>query len=141
MAEPAISLNTQDISFDYPSPAKLKQWINHVVESEGGKTKALNFILCGDDHLDSMNKKYLDHDTLTDVITFPYSEDTKKLEGDIYMSLDRIRENATELNLALEDELKRVMIHGVLHLLGYGDKTPEDKSRMTEAEDRYLKIY
>lgn len=141
MAEPAISLNTQDISFDYPSPAKLKQWINGVVESEGAKTETLNFILCRDDHLLGMNQKYLDHDTLTDVITFPYSENIKKLEGDIYMSLDRIRENASQLNLSLEDELKRVMIHGLLHLLGYGDKTPQDKSKMTEAEDRYLAIY
>jgi len=141
MAESAILFNTQDVTFSYPSPAKLKKWIISVVQTEGGNIQVLNFIICSDNYLLSMNRKYLEHDTFTDVITFPYSQVISKLEGDIYISLERIKENSADRDIPLEEELKRVMIHGVLHLLGYGDKSEEAKRKMTEVEDRYLQTF
>lgn len=141
MAVAAISLHTKNIPHPYPSPSKLKRWINQVVTTEGGQIHALSFILCTDDYLAGLNKKYLKHDTLTDIITFPYSNNIQELEADIYISYDRINENASSLKVELEEELKRVMVHGVLHLLGYGDKDKKSKALITKMENQYLKDF
>jgi rRNA maturation RNase YbeY len=98
----------------------------------------LNFIFCSDNYLLSINQNYLKHDTLTDIITFNNSEDKRVIVGDIFISLERIRENAQRFNVTSESELHRVMIHGTLHLLGYADKGKEAKALMTDKENHYL---
>ena len=137
--EEIIQLHSEDVPFEHINPMKVKKWLNTVVEQEGRKVAALSFIFCSDDYLHKINVQYLDHDTLTDVITFQYSEGkTSDIEGDIFISIDRIRENAKSFGNSFEDELHRVMIHGTLHLLGYLDKTAEDKTQMTQKENEYL---
>ncbi len=101
----------------------------------------LNFIFCPDDYLLEINRKYLKHDYYTDIITFPYRQHPEPLEADIYISIDRVKENATNLGVSFQDELLRVIIHGVLHLLGYKDKSPEDLARMREMEEQCLQRY
>ena len=116
----------------------LKAWIKSVIEEEGYALKELNFILCSDEYLLRINQQYLNHDTYTDVITFDNSEELKMIVGDIFISLERIQENAREFKHTVADELCRVMVHGTLHLLGYKDKGKAAKNLMTEKEDYYL---
>ncbi len=111
-------------------------WICQAIHTEGGLPACVNFIFCNDSFLHQINVTYLKHDTLTDVITFPYAENP--LEGDIYISVERVSENAEKYRVTFDQELHRVMIHGLLHLLGYNDKTSADKDRMTAQEDYYL---
>jgi len=99
----------------------------------------LNYIFCSDTYLHKINLEYLKHDTLTDIITFDYSE-KKQISGDIFISIDRIKENAPKFNQSTDIELNRVLIHGVLHLLGYKDKTPKEKETMRAKEDFYLTL-
>ena len=101
---------------------------------------ALNYIFCSDAFLLSLNVEYLNHNTLTDVITFDNSDDSKGIQGEIYISIDRIRENAKKYRVPFERELHRVMIHGLLHLLGYADKTPLQKKMMRKKESTYLSL-
>jgi len=100
--------------------------------------KELNYIFCSDAYLLQINQQYLNHDTYTDIITFDNSETEKVITGDIFISIERIRENAAKYNITEADELHRVIIHGALHLLGYKDKTAVTKQKMTEKEDFYL---
>ena len=106
--------------------------------TEKHRLRLLNFIFCSDSYLLNINQKYLKHDTYTDIITFDNSDLKQEIVGDIFISLDRIRENAKELKVNEKDELHRVMIHGTLHLLGYPDKGKSAKALMTEKEDLYL---
>ena len=99
----------------------------------------INFIFCDDAYLLEMNQEYLKHDTFTDIITFDYGS-SEAVSGDIFISVDRIRENAAKLQQNALDELHRVMIHGILHLIGYKDKSPADKAQMTSKEDKYLSL-
>ncbi len=105
---------------------------------EGKNPNDINFIYCSDEYLLELNKSSLNHDYYTDIITFDYCEG-KEVSGDLFISIDRVRENANEMNLTFEDELHRVMIHGVLHLCGYKDKTKKDAETMREKENFYLK--
>lgn len=98
----------------------------------------VSYIFCSDEYLLSLNKEFLNHDTLTDILTFTMSDAPLPIVSEIYISVDRVRENAKELNIDFLDELNRVMIHGVLHLCGYSDHTPKLKKEMTEKEDYYL---
>ena len=98
----------------------------------------LNIILCSDEYLYKMNVQYLQHKTYTDIITFDQGTTQKVINGELYISLDRVRDNAKTLNISLKDELHRVMVHGLLHLCGYGDKNPAAKKKMTSKEDYYL---
>lgn len=132
-----ISFHSEDIEFSLPNPSLIFDWIYKTIESEAKAFQCLNFIFCSDEYLHKINVEYLNHDTYTDVITFPYSEG-KIIEGDIFISIERIQENAEKFKVDFENELHRVMIHGVLHLLGFGDKTVEDKAQMTQKEDEYL---
>jgi probable rRNA maturation factor len=137
----AINFFNEDISFKLPSKdvVKLKKWIKCTVEEEGLRVKDINYILCSDDYLLKINIDYLEHDTYTDVVTFDNSEeDDDKIIGDIFISVDRVVDNAKTFNISTEQELYRVIIHGTLHLCGYYDKEPDDKSLMTEKEDYYL---
>lgn len=128
----------EDIQFKPKNKAKLREWIKATVIAEGYKLKELNYIFCSDEYLIGINRQYLNHDTYTDIITFDNSEQEGVIVGDIFISVDRIRENAIEFSGNETDELHRVIIHGALHLLGYKDKTNADKTLMTGKENFYL---
>lgn len=134
----AIVFHTEDIKFKITEPTKIKAWLKNVVKEEGWKLGELNYIFCSDDYLYQMNVQHLQHDTLTDVITFQYSEE--KVQGDIFISVERTNENAQTYQVSPMYELQRVMVHGLLHLMGYGDKSPDEKAEMTAMEDKYLKM-
>ena len=131
---------TEDITFSLKEKLKHKAWLNEVAKQEGKRILELTYVFCSDDYLLQINQEYLNHDTLTDIVTFDNSEDPKRIEGDIFISIDRVKENGEKLGTK-ETELKRVMVHGLLHLLGYKDKKKEDKATMTEKEDFYIKQY
>ena len=135
-----IQFCTEDITFSLQEKLKHKAWLNEVAKQEGKKILELSYVFCSDTYLLQINQEYLNHDTLTDIVTFDNSEDPKKIEGDIFISIDRVKENGEKLGTS-ETELKRVMVHGLLHLLGYKDKKKEDKALMTEKEDFYIKQY
>ena len=135
---PAINFFEEDISFKLKNKAQVRQWIKDTITAEGYKLKELTFIFCSDAYLLQINQQYLDHDTYTDIITFDNSEEEGKITGDIFISIERIRENAQKFKVSEADELHRVIIHGALHLLGYQDKTAASKEKMTQKEDEYL---
>lgn len=135
-----IHFCTEDITFSLKEKLKHKAWLNEVAKQEGKRIFELSYVFCSDDYLLQINQEYLNHDTLTDIVTFDNSEDPKKIEGDIFISIDRVKENGSSLGTSAT-ELKRVMVHGLLHLLGYKDKKKEDKTLMTEKEDFYIKQY
>jgi len=138
MSQLPIHFFSEDISYTLKNKGLLRTWIKNTIIKEEFKLKELNFIFCSDNYLLSMNQDYLKHDTLTDVITFDNSENKREIVGDIFISLERIQENAQSFRVKTEDELHRVMIHGTLHLLGYADKGKEAKALMTDKEDLYL---
>ena len=138
MSQTPINFFTEDISFLLKQKALTRRWIYETIKNEGYSLKELNFIFCSDDYLLNINRQYLNHDTFTDIITFDNSEIQKSITGDIYISIHRIKENSIEYNVNERDELHRVIIHGTLHLLGYGDKKKSDKLLMTKKEDFYL---
>ena len=134
-----ITFHQEDISFRLKKIKKIKSWITQSIALEKNVLGDLNYIFCSDTYLHKINLEYLKHDTLTDIITFDYSE-KKQNSGDIFISIDRIKENAIKFKQSIENELNRVLIHGVLHLLGYKDKTPKDKELMRAKEDFYLTL-
>lgn len=138
MGQIPINFFTEDISFKLTQKGLVRTWIRNTIITEKHKLKLLNFIFCSDSYLLNINQQYLKHDTYTDIVTFDNSDLKQEIVGDIFISLDRIRENAKELNVNEKDELHRVMIHGTLHLLGYPDKGKSAKALMTEKEDLYL---
>ncbi|WP_372774531.1 rRNA maturation RNase YbeY [Mangrovibacterium sp.] len=119
---------------------KLKSWISSVITSEQKKTGSINYIFCSDDYLLQVNKEYLDHDYFTDIITFDYVEGDL-ISGDLFISVERVSDNARQYGVSFDEELRRILVHGVLHLLGYPDKQPEQKVIMTQKEDQYLAIF
>lgn len=130
-----------DFFLEPASEEKYISWIVEIVENHQASLQLLNIIFCSDDYLYQMNVDYLGHDTYTDIITFPYSDpSTEPLSGDLFISVDRVRENAVAFLVGFEEELSRVMIHGVLHLLGFGDKTPEEAALMREKENASLRL-
>ncbi len=131
-----LTFHTEDIDFELENAEKIEQWILQTIDEESGTLSFINYIFCSDTYLHRINVEYLNHDTFTDIITFPYSDET--IESDIFISIDRIRENAKTFNVPFERELHRVMIHGVLHLLGYADKTAEEQQAMRAREDFWL---
>ena len=137
---PSINFFEEDISFKLKNKTGVKQWIKATIEAEGYTLNELNYIFCSDQYLLQINQQYLDHDTYTDIVTFDNSEKKGVIEGDIFISIDRIRENALKFDSGEVNELHRVIIHGALHLLGYQDKKPESKKIMTGKEDHYLSL-
>ena len=115
----------------------VKRWITTSITSENKKAGDINFIFCSDDYLLKINRQYLSHDYFTDIITFDYVE-KDIITGDVFISIDRVKENSGIYNVSFQTELHRVIIHGILHLLGYHDKKPDDKILMTQKEDYYL---
>lgn len=135
---PVINFFQEDVNFKLTGKLLLKKWIKETIAAEGFKLDELNYIFCSDEYLLGINQQYLNHDTYTDIITFDNSETEGVITGDIFISIERIRENADQFKVPLMRELQRVVIHGALHLLGYKDKKPAEKKLMTEKEDFYL---
>ena len=135
-----ISFNKVETGFVLPEPGKLKTWLKHVVQSEGKSLGDLNYLFVDDKYLLEINQKFLDHDTLTDIITFPLSQSSDIISGEVYLSIERIKENAINLNVDFERELQRVMVHGLLHLIGYDDGTDDEKNLIRSKEDYYLNL-
>lgn len=126
-----------ETDFELPYEQEYSLWVSDVIKSEGFKEGEINYIFCDDAYLLDINQKYLNHDTLTDIISFDYSVG-KELHGDIYISVERVKENAKDFEVDFKEELRRVMIHGVLHYCGYKDKSDEDKRLMRSKEDTYI---
>jgi probable rRNA maturation factor len=138
MPDIPIAFVTEDIEFSLIDQEKIKDWLQRIILKHGYELEDLTYIFCSDDYLHQINLTYLDHDTYTDIITFNNSDEAGIIESDIFISIDRVKENAEILHTVFIDELHRVMIHGVLHLLGFDDKTPELKQLMQQEEDRSL---
>ncbi len=135
-----ITYFQEDIDYELSDSDATTAWINRILKSEKAACQYLNFIFCSDSYLHKINVEYLDHDTLTDIITFDNSEDPETIEGDIFISIDRIKDNSQQFNTAFDQELHRVIIHGVLHLIGYNDKTEAEKRKMREKEEACLSL-
>lgn len=131
-----ISFN-YEIEFSLQDEASVSTWISNLINEEDCKEGEINYVFCSDDYLHKINIDFLDHDTLTDIISFDYSVG-KELHGDIYISIDRVIDNAKDFDVQFKDELARVMVHGVLHYCGYKDKSEEDVMIMRSKEDYYL---
>lgn len=131
----------QCINIDFPfSKVQISNWLREVILCEGYSIGEIGFLFCDDTYLVQINQKYLNRDTLTDVITFPYSDNRAIVSGEIYISIDRVRENAIEFEKTFENELMRVCVHGILHLLGFDDYKDEEKILMRQKEDYYLSL-
>ena len=133
-----IVFRSEKISFIPKRKKLLAAWIESLIRTNGKTPVEIHFVFCSDAFLLLLNKKYLKHDTFTDIITFDYSEE-KRIIGEIYISIPRVKSNAKEFKVEFENELERVIIHGILHLLGYDDKTKKDKAEMRKMEDACLK--
>jgi len=140
MRKAPIYFFTEEVKYTLKNKIQIRNWIKDTITAEGYELEELNFILCSDEYLLAMNQQYLKHDTYTDVITFDNSEELKTIVGDIFISIERIQENARQFKGTTQQELCRVMIHGTLHLLGYKDKGKEAKALMTQKEDQYLAL-
>jgi len=134
-----ISFNYEN-DFELSNEEQLSNWISRVIASEEKKEGEINYIFCDDDYLLNLNEQYLNHDTLTDIISFDYSVGNE-IHGDIFISTERVKDNATDFKVSFEEELKRVMVHGVLHYCGYKDKTEEDEALMRSKEDEKIKMF
>jgi probable rRNA maturation factor len=140
MTEESIDVETEDINFELTNYQQISAWIKQVIHKYNSTLGALTYIFCSDNYLHQINVEYLDHDTLTDIITFDNADEDGTIEGDIFVSVERVKENALDLAIPFEDELHRVMIHGVLHLIGFDDSTPELKAAMRQEEDKCLSL-
>jgi probable rRNA maturation factor len=136
----SINYFSQKPRFKLQNPKKISAWIKRAVEKESASIISLNYIFCTDEYLRGINIQFLKHKTFTDIVTFNYNPSDTEIEGEIYISIDRVRENAEIYKTDFTTELNRVMIHGVLHLLGYNDKTRAEKGEMREKEDSYLSL-
>jgi probable rRNA maturation factor len=136
-----INFNIETDGFNLKDLRKKKNWLKELAKVEGFKIIELNYIFVSDEQLLEMNVSYLNHDTYTDIITFDNSEQEDKIEGDIFISVERVAENALKFNVSTETELIRVLSHGLLHLCGYLDKKPADVKLMREKEEYYLGKY
>ncbi|MBQ9638239.1 MAG: rRNA maturation RNase YbeY [Bacteroidales bacterium] len=132
-----ISFQVEDVRFSLPERQRFKKWIRETVEEHGKKVGEIGYLFCSDEYILEANRTYLDHDTYTDIITFDYVEGNI-VSGDILISIDRVRDNAEQFGVPFEQELRRVVIHGVHHLLGQGDKSPAEAAEMRQREDASL---
>ncbi len=135
----AIFFHLEDLNYKLEHKKAIKEWLLQTILSEEKTPGEINIILCSDTYLHKINVDYLEHDTYTDIITVDYVKGNL-ISGDLFISVERIKENAKQLNTGLKNELHRVMVHGVLHLLGYKDKQATDKELMTSKEDFYLSL-
>ena len=134
------------ISFNYETDFELdnveqyEDWISRIIESEGFDEGEINYIFCDDEYLHKINVEYLDHDTLTDIISFDYTVGNL-IQGDIFVSIERVKDNANDFNVSFDEELKRVLSHGVLHYCGYKDKSPEDEALMRSKKKKKMQMF
>lgn len=134
------------ISFNYETDFELhnepdfSKWLSAVILSENKKEGEINYIFCDDDYLLEINQQYLDHDTLTDIISFDYSVGNE-LNGDIFVSVERVKENASDYNVTFQEEIQRVLVHGILHYCGYKDKNESDELIMRSKEEEKMKMF
>ena len=135
-----ITYTCEDIDFDFSEEKKTSLWINQIAENQDKIIGFIDYIFCSDEHLYKINKEHLKHETFTDIITFNYNEG-EEISADILISIDRIKENADKFATSFSEELHRVIIHGVLHLIGFNDKTEKEQQLMTEKENESLKLY
>ena len=119
----------------------LKTFLHSIFKKEKVALESLTYIFCSDQYLLEINRQYLNHDYYTDIITFNLAQDPKLVSGEIYISIDRVRDNAQNFNTSFKQELHRVIFHGALHLCGYKDKTPKEEKLMREKENKYLALY
>ena len=136
----AIRFSCQTVNFELPEAEKVKRWVSEVVVRRGKQVGNINYLFCDDEYLLGVNQQYLDHDTYTDIITFDYVAGGL-LSGDIMISIDRVGENAVKFAVPFEHELHRVIIHGVLHLLGQGDKSDFEAAEMRRQEEEALSMW
>jgi len=134
-----VSFYSEQTNFSVSNESQITDWLISVCQKEGKTLSEVSIILCSDDYLLEVNRKHLNHDYYTDVITFDYSEETA-ISGDVFISVDRVQENAQSVGADMVDELHRIIVHGTLHLLGYTDKTISAKEEMTSKEDFYLSL-
>lgn len=135
-----INFFSEDVVYTLKEKTHLRNWIKEAISSEEKLLGELNFVFCSDNYLLEINQQYLKHNTYTDIVTFDNSESPDVVSGDIFISIERIKENSKRYQVPERDELHRVIIHGTLHLLGYKDKTKADKAMMTGKEDQYLRV-
>lgn len=136
----SVKYFNEDLAFPKVKKKITSSWIKQVISIEEKRVGDISFIFCSDEYLLDVNRKYLKHDYYTDIITFDNVEGNV-INGDIFISVDRVKENSIEFQASFENEIHRIIIHGVLHLLGYKDKAKKDKKLMTEKEDLYLKLF
>lgn len=129
-----------ELDFQLINESKYSDWVNRILVSEGFEAGQIDYIFCTDEYLLEINKKYLNHDTLTDIITFDYTKGVV-VSGDIFVSVDRVKDNAEGFDVDVNNELLRVMSHGLLHLMGYGDKKDEEVIEMRTKEDEKIKMF
>ncbi|MBR6291528.1 MAG: rRNA maturation RNase YbeY [Bacteroidales bacterium] len=136
----SIRFSVQSVDFDLPEPQKVRKWLAEVIRRRGKSVGNINYLFCDDEYLLGVNRQYLDHDTYTDIITFDYVAGGL-ISGDILISIDRVGENATKFGVPFEHELHRVVVHGVLHLLGQGDKSDDEAREMRRQEEEALALF
>jgi probable rRNA maturation factor len=140
LKEESIFFFTEETPYQLRQRTEIRSWLKSIAKKEKYLILELNYIFCSDEYLLQINKDFLDHDYYTDIITFDNSETKGKIEGDIFISIDRVKENSKTQKTSLKDELHRVMAHGLLHLTGYKDKTSKEKEIMREKEDTSLSL-
>lgn len=136
-----IQFIKNEIRFRLSDSRRLSSWINRIAKKEGFSISSLLFVFCTDEYVHEMNKKFLNHDDLTDILTFDLSNKEEGLLGEVYISIDRVKDNAYKYKTSFAEELRRVIIHGALHLMGYDDKSPSKARQMREKEDASLSLY
>ncbi|MBL7891930.1 MAG: rRNA maturation RNase YbeY [Bacteroidia bacterium] len=147
MLQPEINFINEKIKFELKGKSRIKKWITGVIVKEKHEPGTICYVFCSDKYLVEINKKYLKHNYYTDIITFDYTEskagkgNKRVISGDIFISIDRVKENALDLGTQFDNELRRVIIHGVLHLMGYSDKTKKGQNEMRQKEDIYIKHF
>jgi len=137
--EPSIEFHYEAVSFRLREPQRITAWLISVMKEENREFGELNFVFCQDEYLLALNRQYLQHDYYTDILSFPLREDP--VEGDIFISTERVADNAGTLGIPFETELRRVMVHGILHFLGYNDHEEEDIRLIRQKEDHYIALW
>lgn len=131
----------EGVKFSLPNRSVLKKFIESIFKKEGSPLGSLNYIFCTDKRLLTINRDFLQHDYYTDIVSFDLSESNSPVQGEIYISVDRVKDNASTLSVSFQTEIHRVMFHGALHLCGYADKTKQEQLIMRKMEDKYLEMY
>lgn len=134
-----ISFN-YETDFELSDEKAISEWLSNVIKSESKKEGDINYIFCDDEYLHKINVEYLDHDTLTDIISFDYSIGNE-LHGDVFVSVERVADNAKDYGVSFDEELKRVLVHGILHYAGYKDKSEEDELKMRQKEEEKMAMF